>query len=115
MVRSEPAQPQGEDTLVLAALPVDISNQDTSEEFLDENVTETIGSSMVETAKYALKTGKVKQVVILENVHRYDVEVRNKDKKELAILANKDTPGLECNGSIRVTLLKASIVSCLKL
>ena len=41
---------------------VDISNQDTIKGVLDENMIETMASSiaMVETAEHALKTGKVK-------------------------------------------------------
>ena len=86
-------------------------------------MTETMASSiaMVEIAEYALKTGKVKQVLLLEHVPRYDTDAKDKDKKELAILANKEFhkarnvseyshsifvgrhTGLECEGSTRVS------------
>ena len=69
-MRRELAQSKGEDTLVLGAPSVDISNQDTSEGVVDENVAETMASSiaMVEIAEHALKTGKVKQVILLETL-----------------------------------------------
>ena len=123
VVRRELMQSNGEDTLVLGAPSVDISNQDTTEGIIDENMTETIASSMamVETAEYALKTGKVKQVILLEHLPRYDVEEKDNDKAELAKLANKELhkarddseyaenilvgvhSGLECQGRTRIS------------
>ena len=90
VVRRELAKNTGEDTLVLGAPSVDITNQDTSEGIMDEHMTETIASSMamLEAAEYALKTNKVKQVIILEHLPRYDVDNKDKDKAELARMAN---------------------------
>ena len=45
---------------------------------------------MVETAEYALKSGKVKQVILLQHLLRFDVDNKDKDKPELAKLANKE-------------------------
>ena len=123
VVKRELNQSKGEDTLVLGAPSVDISNQDTSKGVLDENVAETMASSiaMVEIAENALKTGKVKQVILLEHVPRYDTDAKDKDKNDLANLANKELhkarnesefsqnifvgrhTGLECEGSIRAS------------
>ena len=123
VVRRELTQSKGEDTLVLGAPSVDISNQDTSKGVLDENVTETMASSiaMVEIAEHALKTGKVKQVILLEHVVRYDTEAKDKHKNDLANLANRELhkarnaselaqnifvgrhTGLQCEGSIRAS------------
>ena len=66
VVQRELTQSKGQDTLVLGAPSVDISNQ------------------------YALKTGKVKQVILLDNIPWYDTEVKDKDKPDLANLANKE-------------------------
>ena len=68
VVRRELAGTKTEDTLVLGAPSVDITNQDTSQGLMEENVIQTIASSiaMVESAKYALKTGKVKQVILTD-------------------------------------------------
>ena len=102
---------------------MDISNQDTTEGIIDENITETIASSMatVETAEYALKTGKAKQVILLGHLPPYDEEEKDKDKAELAKLANMELhkarddseyaenilvgvhSGLECQGRTRIT------------
>ena len=121
VVRRELAKSTGEDTLVLGAPSVDITNQDTSEGIMDDHVTETIASSMamVEAGEYALKTGKVKQVILLEHLPRYDVETKDSDKAELAKLANRELhkfrnasehaknilvgrhTGLECEGRTR--------------
>ena len=78
-------------------------------------------NAMVEAGEYALKTGKVKQVILLEHLPRYDVEEKDKDKAELAKLANKELhkardnsefaeqilvgkhSGLECEGRTRTT------------
>ncbi len=76
-------------TVILGAPSVDITNQDVSEGMMDENVTETIASSlsMVEAVEYAIKSGKTKQVILLEHVPRYDdTGIRPK----LAQLANKE-------------------------
>ena len=123
VVRRELTKSQGEDTLILGAPSVDISNQDTSEGIMDDHVSETIASSiaMVEAGEYALKTGKVKQVILLEHLPRYDVDEKDQDKAELAKLANKELhkardnseyaeqilvgqhSGLECEGRTRTT------------
>ena len=121
VVRRELAKSNGEDTLVLGAPSVDITNQDTSEGIMDEHMTETIASSMamIEAAEYAIKTEKVKQVLILEHIPRYDVDSKDKDKAELARMANTELhkarnnseyaenifvgrhTGLECEGTTR--------------
>ena len=92
VVRKELAKTKGEDTLVLGAPSVDISNQDTTKGIMEQNVIETIASSiaMVESAEYALKTGKVNQVILTEHIPRYDTEEKDKHKPELARLANKE-------------------------
>ena len=92
VVRRELAKSQGEDTLVLGAPSVDITNQDTSGGIIDENVIETMAFSlaMVEAGEYAIKTGKVKNVILLQHIPRYDVEEKDKDKAELAKMANKE-------------------------
>ena len=122
MVREELARSQGEDTLVLGAPSVDITNQDTSMGIMDGNMVETMASSiaMVEAAEYALKSGKVKQVILLEHLPRFDVDEKDKDKPALAKLANKELnkardasdfaenilvgqhTGLECEGRTRI-------------
>ena len=123
VVRRELTKSQGEDTLILGAPTVDISNQDTSEGIMDTNVTETMASSMamVEAAEYALKTGKVKQVILTQHLPRYDVDNNDKDKAELAKIANKELQrardnsefaehilvghhtGLDCQGRTRIS------------
>ena len=77
--------------------------------------------TMVESAEYALKTGKVKQVILLEHIPRYDTEQKDKDKPKLAKIANMGLhkarddselakhifvgrhTGLECQGPTRVS------------
>ena len=125
VVRRELAGTKSEDTLVLGAPSVDITNQDTSQGLMEENVIQTIASSiaMVESAEYALKTGKVKQVILTEHLPRYDTEETDKHKPELAVarLANKELhkardtseyaknifvgrhTGLECEGRKRIS------------
>ena len=92
VVRRELTKSQGEDTLVLGAPSVDITNQDTSGGITDENLIETMASSlaMVEAGEYAIKTGKVKNVILLQHIPRYDIEEKDKDKAELARMANKE-------------------------
>jgi hypothetical protein len=123
VVRQELAKSQGEDALVLGAPSVDITNQDTSRGITDMNRTETIASSlaMVEAGEYAIKTGKAKQAILLQHIPRYDVEQKDKDKAELAKMANKEMlkardasefaehmfvgkhTGLECEGATRTS------------
>ena len=74
-------------TAILGAASVDITNQTTSSGTQDENVVTTVASShsIIESAEFLIKSGKAKQVIVLEHTPRYDDEV----KANLAILANK--------------------------
>ena len=74
-------------TAILGAPSVDITNQSTSGGAQDENGVTTVQSShsIIESAEYLIKSGKAKQVVVLEHTPRYDDPV----KADLAILANK--------------------------
>ena len=103
---------------------MDISNQDVSMGIIDENVTQSIASSigMVEAAEYAIKSGKVKKVIILEHAPRYDTEdkdpmgvcgllpglannelkkARNSSEFAEHIMVGEHT-GLVCAGSTRI-------------
>ena len=74
-------------TAIIGAATVDITNQSTSGGAQDENVITTVASShsIIESAEFLIKSGKAKQVVLLEHTPRYD----NAVKADLAILANK--------------------------
>ena len=74
-------------TAILGAASVDITNQSTSSGTQEENVVTTVASShsIIESAEFLIKSGKAKQVVVLEHTPRYDDEA----KANLAILANK--------------------------
>jgi len=110
-------------TVLIGAPSVDITNQDVSEGILDENVAETVASSlgMLEAAEYAIKSGRVPKVVLLQHAPRYDTEKydpfgarpqlaelanthlqKARDASEFAehILVGEHT-GLECEGSTR--------------
>ena len=110
-------------TVFLGAPSVDITNQDVSEGILDENVAETISSSlgMVEAAEYAISSGRAKKVVILQHIPRYDIPKYDPHgvRPQLAQLANShlqrardasdfaehilvgEHSGLECEGDTR--------------
>ena len=74
-------------TAIIGAATVDITNQSTAGGAQDENVTTTVASShsIIESAEFLIKSGKAKQVVLLEHTPRYD----DAAKADLAILANK--------------------------
>ena len=112
-------------TVILGAPSVDITNQDVSEGILDENVAETVSSSlaMVEAAEYAIKSGRVKKVVLLQHAPRYDTPRNDPHgvRPQLSQLANThlqkardasdlaehilvgEHSGLECEGSTRTS------------
>ena len=79
--------------MILGAPSVDITNQDVTKGILEENTTETIASAhhMVDAADYALASGQVNQVILMEHTPRYDTP--NNDpyeaKPHLARLANE--------------------------
>ena len=58
--------------MVLGSPTVDISNQFIKNGISEENVIEVVASAcnMVEAAEYALKTGQVEQVVLLQHPPR---------------------------------------------
>jgi hypothetical protein len=111
-------------TLILGAPSVDITNQDVTEGIMDENMSETLLSSlgMVEAADYAIKSGKAKQVILLEHIPRYDTKETDPMgvRPKLAKLANQELKkardasdyaqhimvgqhtGLQCDDRIRV-------------
>ena len=111
-------------TVILGAPTVSINHQDVSEGIMDDNMTETLASSqaMVEVAEYVIKSGRAKQVFVLEHVPRFDIEENDPMgvRPELARLANLELrrardassqaehimvgqhTGLECDGKIRV-------------
>ena len=79
-------------TVIFGAPSVDISNQDVSHGALERNKVETMTSvhNMVEAAHYALETGQVEQVVLMQHYPRWDTP---KDdpygaRPQLAELAN---------------------------
>ena len=74
-------------TAILGAPSVDITNQQTGQWTHDEHATATVASSysIIESAEYLVKSGKAKQVVVLEHCPRYD----DADKARLAKLANQ--------------------------
>ena len=111
-------------TVILGAPTVSITNQHVADGIMDENMAETITSSqaMVETAEYIIKSGRAKQVLVLEHIPRFDI-VENDPmgvRPELARLANLELrrardassqaehimvgqhSGLECKGKTRV-------------
>jgi hypothetical protein len=110
---------QGEyHTLVLGSPTVDILNQDLSCGVTEVNISEVIASAsnMVEAAEYGIKSGKVKQVIVLPHPPSYDSSTaaalrklattelkKARDKSECAanILVGEHT-GLECDGQTRV-------------
>jgi hypothetical protein len=110
-------------TVILGAPTVDISNQDVSDGIMDNNVAETVASccSMVESAEYAIKSGRASKVLLLQHVPRYDISRndphgvrpqlarlanthlrRARDASELAehIMVGEHTD-LECDGQVR--------------
>ena len=74
-------------TAIIGAPSVDITNQSTAGGTQDENVVTTVASShsIVESAEFLIKSGKAKQVILMEHTPRYDDTV----KADLATLANK--------------------------
>ena len=111
-------------TVILGAPTVSITNQDVREGIMDENMSETLASSqaMVEVAEYIVKSGRAKQVILLQHVPRFDI-VENDPmevRPELARLANMELErardassqaqhimvgqhdGLHCDGKTRV-------------
>ena len=61
-------------TVILGAPSVDITNQDVSKGILEENTMETMASArnMVEAANYAIETGQVEQVLLMQHAPRFD-------------------------------------------
>ena len=61
-------------TVIFGAPSVDITNQDVSRGALEQNKVETMTSvqNMVEAANYALETGQVEQVIIMQHFPRWD-------------------------------------------
>ena len=74
-------------TAIIGAASVDITNQSTVGGKQDKNVATTVASShsIVESAEFLIKSGKAKQVILMEHTPRYDDPL----KAELAMLANK--------------------------
>ena len=111
-------------TVILGAPSVTITNQDVSDGIMDENMAETLASSqdMVDTAEYIVKSGRAKQVILLQHIPRFDIEENDPMgvRPELARLANMELErardassqaqhimvgqhaGLECEGKSRV-------------
>jgi hypothetical protein len=60
--------------VIFGAPRVDITNQDVSRGALEQNKVETMTSvqNMVEAANYALETGQVEQVIIMQHFPRWD-------------------------------------------
>jgi hypothetical protein len=79
-------------TVILGAPSVDISNQDVSRGVQEVNKVETMASvhNMVEAAHYALETGQVEQVVMMQHAPRWDTQRDDpySAKPQLAELAN---------------------------
>ena len=75
VVRRELAADRKYHTLVLGAPSVDITNMDTRQGIMEWHSVAAIASShsMIESAEYALKTGRVEHVIITEHVPRYDL------------------------------------------
>ena len=113
-------------TVVLGSPTVDITNQFIGKGLTEENVIEVVASAcnMVEAAEYALKTGQVEQVVLLQHTPRYDTqdvdpeEVRSRlvrmanNKLEQARNASEwaertlvgEHSSLECMGRTRINM-----------
>ena len=74
-------------TAIIGAASVDITNQSTDGGVQDENVATTVASShsIVESAEFLIKSGKAKQVILMEHTPRYD----DNAKADLTTLANK--------------------------
>ena len=74
-------------TAIIGAASVDITNQQTTGGTQEENVVTTVASShsIIESAEFLIKSGKAKQVIVLEHTPRYD----DAAKANLSILANK--------------------------
>ena len=74
-------------TAIIGAASVDITNQQITGGTQDENVVTTVASShsIIESAEFLIKSGKAKQVIVLEHTPRYD----DAAKANLSILANK--------------------------
>ena len=79
-------------TVILGAPSVDITNQDVSNGILEENTVETVASvyNMVDAANYAINSGQVVQVIMMEHAPRYDTPQQDpyEAKPYLAKLAN---------------------------
>ena len=79
-------------TVIFGAPSVDITNQDVSRGALEQNKVETMTSvqNMVEAANYALETGQVEQVVLMQHAPRWDTQMNDpySAKPQLAELAN---------------------------
>ena len=79
-------------TVILGAPSVDISNQDVSRGVQEFNKVETMASvhNMVEAANYALESGQVQQVVLMQHAPRWDTQRDDPygAKPQLAELAN---------------------------
>jgi hypothetical protein len=110
-------------TVLLGAPTVDITNQDVSFGIVDDNVAETVASScsMVESAEYAIKSGRASKVILLQHPARYDTPRSDPlgVRPQLARLANThmqkardnseyaehimvgEHSNLECDGSVR--------------
>ena len=79
-------------TVILGAPSVDISNQDVARGVQEFNKVKTMASvhNMVEAANYALESGQVEQVVLMEHAPRWDTPKDDPHgaKPQLAELAN---------------------------
>ena len=79
-------------TVIFGAPSVDITNQDVSRGVLEQNRVETMTSvhNMLEAANYALESGQVEQVVLMEHAPRWDTPKDDPHgaKPQLAKLAN---------------------------
>ena len=80
-------------TVILGAPTVDITNQDVSNGVLEENTVESVASAynMVDAANYAIESGQVVQVILMEHAPRYDTPQQDpyEAKPYLAKLANE--------------------------
>ena len=80
-------------TVIFGAPSVDITNQDVQNGVFEQNTVESVASAhnMVDAATYALDSGQVEQVILMEHAPRYDTPQQDpyEAKPYLARLANE--------------------------